>query len=329
MYNMDSVVNIGDKLLIHSIDGHRVFLDTEELHMTLHMIEHREWEPQIREIIAQCIGQGGVYIDIGANVGFHALYAAALCGESGHVYTVEPNERLMGILKTNMEVNGFRGRTTFIRKAIDNHEGERKFYLYKGHASMSGFMSESSEFEKVPVQETVVEVTCLDTLFKDLNCINLLKIDVEGFELGVIKGGGEVLKKTELTVILEWTPRLLRERSGENAPEEILSIFKENGYDVYCARYKEPLKKMDIGNVAEIVTKECCDLVFTRKQLQVEMKTDNNIGVRESLGEQNGELLHLRKAYKEAIAVQEELKEQLEHERSKNKLFVPKLKKFF
>ena len=39
VWNMDIPINIGNRLLIHSTDGHRVFLDPDELHMTLHMLE--------------------------------------------------------------------------------------------------------------------------------------------------------------------------------------------------------------------------------------------------------------------------------------------------
>lgn len=52
-------VNFNGSLLIHDSDGHRIFLDTNDIHMSVHMLENHIWEPQVRQIIAASLAQGG------------------------------------------------------------------------------------------------------------------------------------------------------------------------------------------------------------------------------------------------------------------------------
>lgn len=321
-----SALNINNRIFIHNSDGQRVFLDPDEIHMTLHMIEHLEWEPQIREIIKASLKKGSNVVDVGANVGLHSLYAGLLIGDKGRLHCFEPNSRLFGILKDNIESNGFTERTSMYKKAVSDYTGEQTFYIYEGHASMSGFMSEHTDFDYARKEE-IVEVIPLDSVDEIINNpVDLLKIDVEGYEYDVLKGADKLLDKPELTVIIEWVPRYVRERLGEEALDNTLKIFQDKGFKVYCAKFGETLVKMDFSDALKDI--ESCDLIFTRGnhldslcEKSSENSLDNDGLVTSA---EKAELLHLRKAYQEAIDVQNLLKQEIE-ELKKPKSFFERL----
>lgn len=80
---MRQVYQLGDKTLLYNGDGQRVFLDSTDINIACHMIEHGQWEPQIRKIYKATLKDGDSYIDVGGNIGLHALYAGRLIGEQG------------------------------------------------------------------------------------------------------------------------------------------------------------------------------------------------------------------------------------------------------
>lgn len=154
---------IGDKLLIHDIDGRRIFLDTDELHMTAHMLEHGVWEPHVREIIKETLTYGDLYVDVGANIGLHTLYAASIVGPTGKVVCFEPNKRLFKILENNIDINGLMERTTLYNNAVGNKKEQKSLYIYKGHAGGSG-LSKNEEYYQECTEQITDVVTLNDTL---------------------------------------------------------------------------------------------------------------------------------------------------------------------
>lgn len=204
------VVNFNEKLLIHDIDGHRIFLDTNDLHMSIHMLENGVWEPQIRKIICASLNKDGVYVDVGANIGLHAVYAAGLVGSKGKVYAIEPNNQVYNILKTNMDINGFFDRAVLYNIAISNANENSKLYIYNGHAGGSGLGKEVKY--KTDYIEQKVSTSTLDLVLEGQK-VDVLKIDVEGFEANVIGGALSVLASNpDITIIMEWHPKEMEDK---------------------------------------------------------------------------------------------------------------------
>lgn len=255
-------VYIGDKLLIHTLDGKRAFLDKNDLSMTLHMIEHKEWEPQIREVIAASVTEGSTYVDVGANIGLHAMYAAGFVGKTGKVIAIEPNKEVLRLLKTNMEINGFWDRTVFVQKAVSNYSGETNFFIYDEHAGMSGLMKGHTDFES-DVKSELVKVDKLSAIVPKGTKVDLLKISVEGFEYNVLLGSEDIIDQEDITIIFEWIPKDIRERLGEATMDRTLALMKKKGFQLYLARYMQPLTNISDWNNEKI--KDCAgDIVCTR-----------------------------------------------------------------
>jgi len=169
---------------------------------------------------------GDVVVDVGASIGRFSL-AAARAGAS--VVAVEPNPETFKVLATNVGLNGFRN-VRLVNAALGEREGEAELHLplvRQGSASLRG------DWERRFATRTVcVRVKTLDGLVEELGLerIDWLLVDVEGYELEVLRGGPGALGRVQRAIVevslgnLGTVPALL-ERAGlrlaeRGSPEE-------------------------------------------------------------------------------------------------------------
>lgn len=168
--------------------------------------------------------KGEMVIDAGANIGKFTLHAASM---GAYVIGVEPNPSVYEILKKNIELNGF-ANAKALNLGLGDTEGEMELYAHSGYTGTSSFNAQwDTRFE---LNKTKVKVVPLDSITRVLPSIDWLLIDVEGFEEKVLKGAGDVLKKTK---------RIIIEISHENR-ESVLELLGSNGFKV-----------MDEGSIEE------------------------------------------------------------------------------
>jgi len=159
--------------------------------------------------------RGDVVVDVGAHIGRFSL-AAARAGAS--VVAVEPNPETFRVLAANVGLNGFRN-VRLVNAALGEREGEAELHVplvYHGTASLRG------DWERRFATRTVrVRVTTLDGLveYLGLERIDWLLVDVEGYELEVLRGGLGALGRVQRAIVevslgnLGAVPALL-ERAG-------------------------------------------------------------------------------------------------------------------
>ena len=143
------------------------------------------------------VKEGDIVVDVGANVGMFTVKAALSVGDKGKVIAIEPIEENFELLKRNIEFHNL-NNVYIIRKAIGRKKG--KTTMIKSLLSATHQLKEIKDFKnpEFSIQEVDVEVDTLDNIVKEfsINRIDLLKIDVEGAELEVLKGAKESLKIT-------------------------------------------------------------------------------------------------------------------------------------
>jgi FkbM family methyltransferase len=168
--------------------------------------------------------KGEMVIDAGSNIGRFSLYAASM---GAYAIGVEPNPSVYEILKKNIELNGF-ANAKALNLGLGDTEGEMELYVPPGYTGSSSFNAQwETRFE---LNKIKVKVVPLDSETRELPSIDWLLIDVEGFEEKVLKGAGDVLKKTK---------RIIIEISHENR-ERVLELLGSNGFKV-----------MDEGSIEE------------------------------------------------------------------------------
>jgi FkbM family methyltransferase len=173
---------------------------------------------------------GQTFWDIGANVGWFSVFASKIVGASGRVISFEPSPEVFDILFSHAKIAG---RITAIRLGVGNADEVRLFAAH-GKSSSSSFVEEVVKMNfrfhpAVQIQNIEVELRKVDTLVKELESTpSLLKIDVEGFELEVLRGASELLSSRRPTLIIEVHPRQLELSGGT---EELLFQFlRDCGY---------------------------------------------------------------------------------------------------
>lgn len=135
-----------------------------------------------------------VVIDAGAHYGFYTILASRLVGNEGNVLAFEPHPHNYKRLLTNLRLNGIKNVKTF-NLALGEINGQTKLHLANSGGHSTTPESSSCSFHGyIPVK-----VATIDTVMKKLGVqkVSLIKIDVEGAELSVMKGGSRTIKKSK------------------------------------------------------------------------------------------------------------------------------------
>jgi FkbM family methyltransferase len=171
---------------------------------------------------------GGVCIDVGANIGFYAAKMAQKVEIHGKVYAFEPLSICFNTLKKSIP-QGVRDRVVLEKMAVSNSISEVDIFLpIEDGAVMHGFtsISESSDPEVLNRGKLErVASTTLDEYFKALGYpeISLIKIDVEGYEIGVIEGSLEVISRHKPTIVCEI-------QHNDNSFDVVFDLLESRGY---------------------------------------------------------------------------------------------------
>jgi FkbM family methyltransferase len=139
--------------------------------------------------------KGDTVVDVGAAIGKFSLFA----GKMGcNVISIEPHPITFDVLKKNIELNSFKNIKA-INLAVGREKGKADLYSPK---DFFGTASLNKDWEnRFDLVKYTVDLVPLDDITKELNNIDWLLIDVEGFEFEVLKGANETLKKTGKIII--------------------------------------------------------------------------------------------------------------------------------
>jgi FkbM family methyltransferase len=144
----------------------------------------------------------GYFVDVGANVGFYSLRAAA---HGQRVIAIEAHPQTYTALEKNLSFNNFRYPVISINKAVSERADVIELYEhydFKG-AIFAGHSSIIQRFEQMD-NNNIAKVTAdaLDNILSPYHgSISVLKMDIEGAEIMALKGATETLKRTGRIVI--------------------------------------------------------------------------------------------------------------------------------
>ena len=214
------------------IFGNRLFLGKKGLAMSIsHYGKYEETEAKIME---QKMSEGDIVIDAGANIGLHTLNMAKIVGKTGKVFAFEPEITNFGILKKNIKLNNY--TNIFAEhKAVGEKDGIATLYR-SNHPGMHKIDSEPQHSK----DKLNVDIINLDNFFNKNHIqpkIDFIKIDVEGFELSVLKGMKNILKNNKnIKILLELYHNKLHEEDLEynSKYEELLDFLESFNFKKFC-----------------------------------------------------------------------------------------------
>lgn len=224
-------------IFTHTLDGHRILLDQSEPFITYHVLEHGEWEKPMRTLLRALLAPGDTYVDVGANIGLHVLLASMLVGESGKIIALEPHPHTANLLRKNLEINGLIERVDCVQAAACSEHGTiRSFEYFPQHSAMSAFSIDKNRIDLFSgtIEKVDVETVTLDKLLLEKNIIpDVIKIDVEGFEMEVLSGSINSVKNIDTVFILEFGYNTIDSINGKGSSEDMFSLMKDNRFKCY------------------------------------------------------------------------------------------------
>jgi FkbM family methyltransferase len=187
-----------------------------------------EYEPEETAFLERSLKPGMTMIDVGANVGFMALLAAKAVGANGTVLAIEPDPGNAELLRANIERNGYRN-VSIQRCAVGSEPGTAQ--LFRSAWNMGNHRLNPGEAGQAIAHESIaVPVRTVDSLVADnhLSRVDVIKMDVEGYEPGVLGGMMETLTRFRPVILTEFWPYGMRDAGFD--PEAFLDRCVRAGY---------------------------------------------------------------------------------------------------
>jgi FkbM family methyltransferase len=178
-------------------DGGEIYLDLREFMCFSYFfyggVPH---EMGTEKLLRRVLSDGAVFVDVGANIGYFTKLASRLVGATGRVFAFEPMPAALRLLRMNTSQLP---NVTVLPLALSDMKGAATFYVRKKGDTSS--LSHDPGANPVPVT-----VDTLDESLAGQPRIDVIKIDVEGSELEVLRGGRAILERKRPIVYFEFLP---------------------------------------------------------------------------------------------------------------------------
>jgi len=223
------------------VQGRKMFLAPEGSYPSPDMVVDR-YEKATTDLFRQLLKPGMVVVDVGANVGYFSLLAAELVGDSGKVYAFEPEPGNNGVLRKNIDINSI-SNIQVEEKAVSDSSGTAEFFLSELDSGSHSLYGEAARGVREHFQVTT---TTIDEFHESEGWpnVDLIKIDVEGGELGVLKGMESLMEKTpDVKLIIEYCPFLIEATGAE--PSDLLDRLYSKSYQIQFIDDKKGVLPLD------------------------------------------------------------------------------------
>jgi FkbM family methyltransferase len=201
------------------------------------------FEPHLAALYGAVLQPGSIAVDGGANIGLHTLRMAQAVLPGGLVIAVEPvPESLAQLDARRLENNIPEDLIRRLLCGLSKTAGEADFYqvIDPRQHELSG-LHDRHCLQNKQVKKIRVELTTLDTICKNLDRLDFLKLDLEGAELDALRGGALTMRRFRPVVTLE-QDQLSRQYFGYTW-DELLGYFASLNYELYDLfglHYTEP-----------------------------------------------------------------------------------------
>jgi FkbM family methyltransferase len=195
-------------------------------------------------------------VDVGANQGIYTLSTSRQAGD-GKVFAFEPDPRLFAALKGNVERNAAQNVVLFNAAAASRPS---ELFLRPGGLNQGdNRIVESGNGSRDAIEVTAVP---LDSVIPD-HRVDLIKIDVQGFEFNVLQGAIQIIKANPaLLILFEFWPHGLRLAGA--SPEELLKLLQETGFSLFRFNRKLDFEPFKYDTARWSRPDQFCNLVAAR-----------------------------------------------------------------
>jgi FkbM family methyltransferase len=217
--------------LVQARHGH-FFVMSNDTYVGRSLIAYGQWTENEIDVIRRFLQPNHNVIDVGANIGSHTIPLAKTVSKGGQVSAFEVQPRIFQLLAANVTINGLTNVRLFAAGCSDQ-PGTMRFPSldYDADNNYGGLKISAIEAlaaaasERQPLRGTQpVPLLRLDDAY-DLDRLALIKIDVEGMELAVLRGAERIVRRLR--------PVLYVENEFADLSEALLRYLSDLDYDVY------------------------------------------------------------------------------------------------
>ena len=174
-----------------------------------------------RKLLRRTLSPGDVAVDVGANIGIYTQLLSRWVGPTGLVHSFEPSPENFGRMRSATRKLA---NVRLSQSAVG--ESSRRTTLYvsdKLNVDHRAYLPEGDSRHTVPI-----EMIALDDYFKPGERVDLIKMDIQGYELQALRGANRVLADNPgIKLLFEFWPYGLKQAGGSSA--ELIAVLKENG----------------------------------------------------------------------------------------------------
>lgn len=176
--------------------------------------------------------KGMVLFDAGAHFGIFSLAAAHFGGPAARAVALDPSPAAIRMVELHARLNGVTDRITAVRAAVADREGSLE--LVNAGIGSAGYFVQPDPGH-TPGERTSVPTITLDGLAERFGPPTHVKVDVEGFELAVLRGARTVLEAPMPPILfLELHVAMIRDRGAD--PADVLTLLREADYRTFDGR---------------------------------------------------------------------------------------------
>lgn len=226
---------------ISYFDGTEVKISNETFEKIKNIEENIDCEKESLRQFYENIdkNKNGVIVDIGAQIGLYSLYAKNL--KNYIFYSYEPYEESFNLLKDNILLNEILN-VNVINRGISDKWEKKKLKVCKNHTGLNTLGENLLRFSKDESEEIEIQVSSLDDEFYYTDTdISYIKIDTEGWEYNILRGGVNIINKCKPDIQLEWNVTNMNQ-CGVNE-NDLKSLLFDMGYVLVSKKNEEILFK--------------------------------------------------------------------------------------
>jgi FkbM family methyltransferase len=209
-----------------------------------------------RRILRSVLRPGMIAVDVGANIGIYTRYLARRCGPNGRVVAFEPSPDNLARLKANVRNLP---NVTVHASAVGDRSGSIPLYLSRD------LNVDHRTYETAEARDRIdVPIVRLDDIFTPGSRVDLLKVDVQGFEGAVLEGARRLISENPLLkAVIEYWPYGLVQ--GGRDPAALLGLLADLGlaYEVIGGA-EDPARL--VARLDPARPDHYCNLLVTRRE---------------------------------------------------------------
>jgi len=197
--------------------GNRVYEHAFPIYRPLYRAFKAYTDRAERQLLRRILFAGDVVVDVGANIGIYSEFLSRCVGPTGVVHSFEPSpDNFKRLRAATRKLSNVR----LSQAAVGEHSGNSELYLSdKLNVDHRAYMANGDSRRTVPI-----EMVALDDYFKPGERVDLIKMDIQGYELHALRGANRVLEDhADIKLLVEFWPYGLKQ-AGANWVDLIAAL---------------------------------------------------------------------------------------------------------